>query len=126
MKRFFICSVVLALFGSGAMAAQPSAACAAKRADIESQLAEATAHGRKHEATGLQKALKANRANCTDVSLARERDRDIKQARKKVAEREHSLAQAKRKGDAGKIADREAKLETARQALARAERPVGS
>lgn len=126
MKRAIVCSVVLALFSSVAVAAQPSAACAAKRAEIESELAEATAHGRKHEAAGLQKALKANRANCTDASLARERDRDIKQARKKVAEREHSLAQARRKGDAQKIADREAKLEAARQALARAERPAGS
>lgn len=126
MKHLLISGIALAMLAGTALAAQPSAACAAKRADIERQLADATAHGRKHEVAGLQKALKANRANCTDMSLARARDEDIKQARKKVAEREHSLAQARRKGDAGRIADREAKLDEARQAPARAERPPGA
>jgi hypothetical protein len=126
MKRLLITGITVAMLAGTAVAAQPSAACAAKRAEIENQLAEANAHGRKHEAAGLQKALKANRARCSDASLARARDQDIKQARKKVAEREHSLAQARRKGDADKIADREAKLEEARQALARAERPPGA
>ncbi|RYF65369.1 MAG: DUF1090 domain-containing protein [Comamonadaceae bacterium] len=106
------------------MAAEPSPACAAKRADIQAQLSEATAQKRKHEVAGLQKALKANQANCTDASLAKDRDRDIKQAQKKVAERERSLAEAERKGDAKKIADRQAKLEAARSGLARAERPI--
>ncbi len=56
--------------------------------------------------------------------LAREREKDISQARRKVAERERSLADAKRKGDAKKIADREAKFETARRELTRAEKPI--
>lgn len=125
MKRLLACGIIFsALAASPAMAAQPSAACTAKRADIEAQLAEATTQQRKQEVAGLQKALKANQANCTDASLAKDRDRDIKQAQKKVAERERSLAEAERKGDAKKIADRQAKLEAARSGLARAERPI--
>lgn len=104
---------------------QNLAARPAKRANIEAQIAEATTRNRKQEIAGLQKALKANKANCTDASLAKERDRDIKAAKKKVAEREKSLAEAERKGDAKKIADRQAKLDEAKQQLTMAERPVG-
>jgi hypothetical protein len=123
MKRLILCAMFGAVVGQ-TMAVQPSVACAAKRADIEAQLSEATAHGRKQEIAGLQKALRANKANCTDESLAKDREKDIKQAQKKVAEREQSLAEAKRKGDPKKIADREAKLDVARRELTRAETPI--
>lgn len=124
MKRLLVCGLMFSALAGPAMAAESSVACAAKRSDIESQLSEARARHRKQEIAGLEKALRANKATCTDASLARERDKDIRQAREKVAERERSLAEAERKHDARKIADRRAKLEEARRELARAERPI--
>ena len=124
MKQVLVFCVVACALSGYAMAEQPSAACAAKRAEIETQLSEATARGRQQEIAGLRKALKANQAHCTDASLAKERDKDIKQAQKKVAERERSLAEAERKGDPKKIADREEKLEAAQRELTHAEQPL--
>lgn len=124
MKQLLVCCLVVGVWSGYASAGQPSAACAAKRTDIEAQLNEATSRGRQQEIAGLRRALKANEAHCTDASLAKEREKDIKQAQKKVAERERSLAEAKRKGDAKKIADKESKLEDARRELARAEQPL--
>lgn len=56
--------------------------------------------------------------------MAKERDAQIRQATKKVAEREKSLAAAQKKGDARKIAARKAKLDEAQKALAEAQRPL--
>lgn len=68
--------------------------------------------------------MKANKANCTDASLAKGRDRDIKQLQQEVAERERSLAEAQREGDAKKMAERQAKLDAARSRLARPKKPI--
>lgn len=106
------------------MAQQPSAACEAQRVRIEAQIERAKAEGNRKELAGLQKALSANKANCSDASLAAERQRDIQKATKKVADREKDLAEAKRKGDPDKIAKRQGKLDQARQALAEAEKPL--
>lgn len=38
-----------------------------------------------------RKALKANKANCSDASLAAVRDRQIKQSQKKIADRKAKL-----------------------------------
>ena len=122
MKTLFVGACLLSLCAMPAMAAEPSAACEAKRANIEAQITEAKARGRKQELAGLQKALKANKAHCTDASLAAERDKQIKEARRKVESREKSLAEAERKGDPRKVAERKAKLDEARAALAAAEK----
>ncbi|WP_382328638.1 DUF1090 domain-containing protein [Hydrogenophaga sp. UC242_50] len=103
---------------------EPSSACQAKRRNIEAQLANATEHGRKQEVAGLKKALRANQANCTDASLEKERSAEIRQAQKKVAEREKSLREAQQKGDPKKLAERQAKLDEARRELTEAERPI--
>ncbi|WP_036595320.1 DUF1090 domain-containing protein [Ottowia thiooxydans] len=126
MKRILFLALLIGSAAAPAMAAEPSAACAAKRANIEAQLQEATARGRKQEIAGLQKALKANKARCTDELLAKEREKDIKQAQKKLAERERDLSAAQLKGDAKKIEERQRKLDEARSQLEAAQKPIGS
>ncbi len=123
MKNVLL-SLTLAAFASSAMSSELSPACAAKRAEIERQLDVATSHGRTRQAAGLRTALKENRSYCTDEGLAKERERDIRQARQKVTQREKKLAEAQRKGDAKKIASRQEELNIARRALADAQRPV--
>ena len=123
MKQLFIASL-LVLCATPLLAAEPSPACAAKRAHIESEMSLAQAQGRQHQIAGLQTALRANQANCTDASLAAERESDIKKATKKVAEREEKLAKAQANGDAQKIARQQADLDAARSELANAQKPL--
>lgn len=111
------------MLGVPLAAAAASPACEAKRAEIEASLADAQARGQAREVRGLKKALDANRANCTDASLAKEREDDIRKARKEVAEREADLRSAQRKGDADKIAKRQSKLDDARAELERVSKP---
>ncbi|MBU7572541.1 MAG: DUF1090 domain-containing protein [Hydrogenophaga sp.] len=118
------CASVLLVFAAPTFANEPPSACQAKRRNIEAQLANATEHGRKQEAAGLKRALRANQANCTDASLEKERGAEIRQAQKKVAEREKSLREAQQKGDPKKLAERQAKLDEARRELTEAERPI--
>lgn len=120
-----LCSVsVLLVFAAPTFANESPSACQAKRRNIEAQLANAIEHGRKQEAAGLKKALRANLAHCTEESLERARNADIRQAQKKVSEREKSLREAQQKGEPKKLAERQAKLDEARRELTEAERPI--
>lgn len=125
MKITMFCTALMIAFTIPAWAAQHSAACEAKRASIEAQISEANARGRKQDVAGLKRALAANKTWCTDESLAKERATDIRNARRKVAAREKSLAEAERKGDTKKIEARKKKLDEARHDLAEAEKPLG-
>lgn len=122
MKQHLMLALCLA--ATAAQAAEPSAACAAKRSRIEAEISEANAQGQRHKLAGLQKALRNNAAHCTDASLARDRERDIAKATREVKEREADLKKAQRKGDADKIAQRQHKLDEARAELTAAQRPV--
>lgn len=124
MKALVLCVGLLTLSASCAFAADASPACAAKRANIESQISEARARGNTQELKGLQRALKANIAHCTDASLAKEREAEIAKAQRELAQRERDLQEAERKGDARKIATRKAKLEEAQRKLAEAQKPL--
>lgn len=123
MKTLMLCASVLLAYAAPVSAAE-SRACAIKRSDIENQISEAQARGQSQELRGLQRALKANLAKCTDASLARERDDRIAKAQREVVERERDLLEAERKGDTGKLASRRAKLEEARSELAEAQKPL--
>lgn len=125
MKSFVCCAALLLVVATPTLAANRSPACEAKRASIEAQISQATSKGRTQEIAGLKKALAANKANCTDASLAKERNTRIQYAQAKVASREKSLDEAERKGDAKKIATRKAKLDEARKELTEAEKPIG-
>lgn len=120
----FCCAAALLAFAAPTFAEEPSPACQAKRRNIEAQLANAIEHGRKQEAAGLKKALRANQAYCTEASLEKARSADIRQARKKVSEHEKGLREAEQKGDPKKLAERQAKLEEARRELTEAEQPI--
>lgn len=124
MRTLVLCTFILTVYAAPALAAEPSPACAAKRANIESQISEATARGRTQEVAGLKKALRANTAHCTDKSLASEREKQIQQVQRKVEAREKNLLEAEHKGDAKKIENRKAKLEEARNDLIEAEKPL--
>ena len=123
MKQPFIASL-LVLATTPLLAAEPSAACAAKRTHIESEISQAQAQGRQQQLAGLQKALRANQAHCTDAVLAAERQSDIQKATKKVAQQEQKLAKAQAKGDSVKIAKQQTELDEARSELSQAQKPL--
>lgn len=118
------CATALLVFTAPTFASEPSSACLAKRRNIEAQLANAIEHGRKQEAAGLKKALRANQAYCTEATLEKKRSADIRQAQKKVAEREKDVREAEQKGDPQKRAERQARLDEARRELTEAEQPI--
>lgn len=121
MKQLLIASL-LVLAATPLLAAEP--ACAAKITRIEFEVGQAQAQGRQHQIAGLQKALRATQSNCTDASLAADREIDIKKATEKVAEREQKLAKAQAKGDTRKIASQQADLDKAHSELLQAQKPL--
>jgi cellobiose-specific phosphotransferase system component IIA len=101
--------------------------CLAKRQDILTQIDQAKAAGNDKQLAGLNKALKANDANCTPEALRRAREKDVSEARAKVAERDRELNEAKAEGkDKEKIAKREQKLNEAQAELQRAQKALGN
>ncbi len=63
-----------------ATAAELSPRCAAKQADIEANISAATARGNTRELAGLNKALRATKANCTEESLKEEKEARVRKA----------------------------------------------
>ncbi|WP_416758585.1 DUF1090 domain-containing protein [Roseateles sp. So40a] len=124
MKRLFASILSLFCAASAMAAGEPSPACQAKRANIESQIAAAKAKGNDRRVVGLESALAANKRHCTDASLEAERQRHITAANKKVARREADLAAAQAKGDAKKIAKQQRQLDVAREELTEAQKPL--
>jgi ribosomal protein S8E len=122
MKFRLTVATFLVLQVCNAIGAEPGSGCAAKQAEIEANIAAATARGNNHQVAGLNKALRATKANCTEDSLKKEKDARIRKAQKEVAERERDLAKAQRSGDDEKIRKRQAKVEEARRELAEAEK----
>jgi hypothetical protein len=104
-----------------ATAAELSPRCAAKQADIEANISAATARGNTRELAGLNKALRATKANCTEESLKEEKEARVRKAKQEIAKRERDLAMAEQKGDTKKLEKRRKKLEEARRELAAAE-----
>lgn len=101
--------------------------CLKKRQDILTQIAQAKAKGNDKQVAGLNKALKANDANCTPESLRAAREKDVSEARAKVADRDRELTEAKAEGkDKEKIAKREQKLNEAQTELQRAQKALGN
>jgi len=101
--------------------------CVEKRQDILKQIDHAKKQGNQRKVAGLNKALKANDANCTPQALRAEREKDVSRAREKVVERERELNEAKAEGkDSDKIAKREQKLAEAHAELHRAQKALGN
>lgn len=117
--------MAIALMAAGPTAqAAPSAACAYKQQEIETQLGFAKQAGNQHQIAGLERALAANQTHCSDASLEQERQERITKAAHKVAEREQELAEAQAKGDPKKVARRQSKLLEAQHDLQEAQRPL--
>ena len=121
--RQVVC-LLLVPFLAGPVLAAPSAGCTARRADIEAQITQARSQGDPGRLQGLERALQANGANCTDSSLAAAQRRDLAAAKKKVVTLRAGLDKADRKGDPKKIADLRAKLDEAQAELERAQQAM--
>lgn len=124
MQRLVLVPVLLVASATACLAAEPGPACEAKRHSIEAQITEAKAHGNKQQLAGLERALRATTAHCTDAGLAREREARIRKAQQEVAQREADLAKAQKSGDTKKIDKRNEKLDAARRELEEAQRPL--
>lgn len=107
------------LFTPVALAADPTAlkGCAAKKANLQTQIDYAREHNNSHQQAGLQSALDAVKAHCTDALLRQEREKTISEAKHEVRERQADLAEATKKGDADKISKRQAKLAESQKEL---------
>ncbi|AOB27478.1 MULTISPECIES: DUF1090 domain-containing protein [Bordetella] len=122
MSRLVWAATVLACGQALAQPAAPLTGCAAKLDRIETELAQARAHGNTGRIKGLEEAL-AGARHCDDASLRAERERDVREATDKVAERQRELDEERQEGDPDDIAKAERKLREAKQDLdnARAE-----
>jgi len=119
-------SVTLAatfLISLPALAQSPvPAGCAAKSASIEKQMDYAKAHGNSGRVAGLQTALDAVKNNCSEASLAAERDVNITEKTQAVEERQADLKRAQASGSPKKIAKGKSKLAQAEAELEEARR----
>lgn len=116
---------LLPLTFTAAHAASNLNGCAAKKQEIETQLAFARQHNNTHQIAGLETALREVDQNCTEGSLLKQRQEKVAEKKFKVQEREQELAKAKAEGrSASKIQKREDKLADARQELKEAEQAL--
>ncbi|GJG96718.1 DUF1090 domain-containing protein [Cupriavidus pauculus] len=94
--------------------------CEAKRSALENEIAYARAHGNKDRISGLETALSKLTANCTDAALDAKAEQRIRDAQKKVDERERDLEKAKKDGKSqSKIVQQQRKLDEAHAELQR-------
>lgn len=98
--------------------------CAAKEANVETQISYAKARGNSHEVAGLEKALKEIKSTCNDSTLKAQREQKIAEKSAKVAERKQELAEAKASGRSDKIAKKQEKLNDAMEELNEAEKDL--
>lgn len=121
MKTLFFAVLLTAtaLFTPFTLAADATAlkGCAAKKANLQTQIDYASAHNNNRQQAGLQKALDEVNAHCSDASLRQAREKQIAKAKHELSERQSDLAEATAKGDADKISKRKAKLAESQQEL---------
>jgi hypothetical protein len=120
MHKISSCALAMILGTVAACASAQSAGltgCAAKKADVQTQLEQARAHGNKAQEAKLKIAQKQLASNCTDEGLRREREADVKKKEEKLAARQADLEKAKAKGKPKKIAQQEKKVQDAEAEL---------
>ncbi|CAM3673024.1 DUF1090 domain-containing protein [Rahnella bruchi] len=108
-------------FATTAFAASQPESCMTKQHEIQKQIEEARAHNNQNRVDGLEKALRENKAHCTDAGLKAEKQKNIEEKREKVAEREQELKEAQAKGDHDKVIKKQQKLDEAKSELKEAE-----
>jgi len=123
MKNTLISLSILfsALTVTSVQAANPATGCAAKKQDIQQELAMAREHGNAARIAGLEKALRETSENCTDSGLLKARQDKIAEKQLKVQEREQDLHEAQAKGRSDKIEKQQRKLDEAREELKEAQ-----
>nr|WP_223510126.1 MULTISPECIES: DUF1090 domain-containing protein [Rahnella] len=109
------------LFTTAAFAAPQPESCVTKQQEIQKQIDEARAHKNQNRVDGLEKALRENKAHCTDAGLKAENQKRVEEKREKVAEREQELKEVQANGDHEKIIKKQQKLEEAKSELKEAE-----
>ncbi len=124
MRYFRFASMAATLLISFPVLAQSPvpAGCAAKSASLEKEMAYAKAHGNSGRIAGLQTALDAVKNNCSDASLAAERDAKISDKTHTVEEKKADLKRAQASGSPKKIAKSKSKLAHAETELEEAKR----
>ncbi|EHS2067013.1 DUF1090 domain-containing protein [Salmonella enterica] len=111
---FFI--PVALLFSANSYSASP-VGCAAKKQEVENQIAYAREHNNIYQIAGLQKALREIDEHCIDPQLLKQRQLKIAQKEKKVAESQAELERARETGNPKKMAQKQKKLDRAREEL---------
>lgn len=96
--------------------------CDAKRAQLQQQINYAKQQGNVHQVRGLQRALKANHANCDDESLKNKAQDKIKDKQADIRELNVDLQKARSEGDQKKIREKQQKLRDAKRDLQIAQR----
>ncbi|RJT46485.1 DUF1090 domain-containing protein [Rahnella woolbedingensis] len=109
------------LFTTVSFAASQPESCVTKQNEIQKQIDEARAHKNQNRVDGLEKALRENKAHCTDAGLKAEKQKNIEEKHEKVAEREQELKEAQAKGDHDKVIKKQQKLDEAKSELKEAE-----
>ena len=109
------------LFTTASFAAPQPESCVTKQHEIQKQIDEARAHKNQNRVDGLEKALRENKAHCTDAGLKAENQKRVEEKREKVAEREQELKEVQANGDHEKIIKKQQKLEEAKSELKEAE-----
>lgn len=118
--RPLLSALVLSLLTTAAVAAETTQTltdCAAKRAEIQTQIEQAKAAGNSAQVAGLETALSQVKSNCTDDQLEKSREQKVLDAQHEVKVRESDLQKAMKKGDPEKIDSRKNKLAEARKEL---------
>lgn len=123
-KTIVLSASLMSLSLTMAASAAELTGCAAKQANVETQISYAKAHGNSHEVAGLEKALKEIKTTCTDSSLKAEREKKIADKTAKVAERQQELNEAKASGRSDKIAKKQEKLNDAMEELDEAKKEL--
>ena len=109
------------LFTTASFAAPQPETCVTKQHEIQKQIDEARAHKNQNRVNGLEKALRENKAHCTDAGLTAENEKRVEEKREKVSEREQELKEAQAKGDHDKIVKKQQKLQEAQAELKQAQ-----
>ena len=128
MMRSLTFLALACALASPAQAANP--ACDQKADEIQRQIEQARQAGNHHRVDGLQRALAANRENCTDRQLIdvlkrdiAEEQAEIDQLRAEIREKESEGRDDKVKKLERKLADAQEDLKNLQQSLAEMDKP---
>ncbi|MFV0480632.1 MAG: DUF1090 domain-containing protein [Campylobacteraceae bacterium] len=98
--------------------------CALKQDRIEKELAYAKEYNHKDKIKGLEEALENAKKYCTDDSLKKDLQKDVKEREDELKKAKAELEEAKVKGKSDKIEKREEKIKKAEYKLEEAKKEL--